>query len=60
MPYIPQSVPSDSQILLGFLSIALFLFVMWMFFNWMERYAEKKEKELEREVEEIDETGNLY
>ena len=56
MPYIPQTVPTDFQIIFGFLGIALLLLVIWFFSDWMKRYAEKKEKELE----ELEETGELY
>ncbi|WP_156961707.1 hypothetical protein [Thermococcus guaymasensis] len=56
MPYILQTVPTDSQILFGLLGIALLLLVIWFFSDWMKRYAEKKEKELE----ELEETGELY
>jgi len=60
MPYIPQTVPTDFQILFGFLGIALLLLAVWFFFDWMERYAEKKKQEIEKELEELEETGELY
>ena len=60
MPYIPQTVPTDFQIIFGFLGIALLLLVFWFFSDWMKRYAEKKEREIEKELEELDETGELY
>jgi Na+/melibiose symporter-like transporter len=60
MSYIPRTVPTDFQSLFGFLGIALLLLAVWFFFDWMERYAEKKEREIEKELEELDETGELY
>jgi len=60
MPYIPQTVPTDFQIIFGFLGIALLLLVFWFFSDWMKRYAEKKEREIEKELEELEETGELY
>ena len=60
MASFPRSIPTDSQLLLGILGLALLLFLNWMFFNWMEHYAEKKEKEIERELEELEETGEVY
>ncbi|ASJ13292.1 hypothetical protein [Thermococcus thioreducens] len=60
MPYIPQTVPTDFQIVFGFLGIALLLLATWFFFDWIERYAERKEREIEEELEELEETGEVY
>ncbi|WP_246454762.1 hypothetical protein [Thermococcus camini] len=60
MPYIPQTVPTDFQIVVGFLSVALLLLATWLFFDWMERYAEKKKREIAKELEELEETGEVY
>ncbi|WP_297092791.1 hypothetical protein [Thermococcus sp.] len=60
MSYIPHAVPTDFQIVFGFFGVALLLLVLWLFFDWMEKYAEKKKEEIERELEELDEAGELY
>ncbi|WP_246112262.1 hypothetical protein [Thermococcus aciditolerans] len=60
MPYIPRTVPTDFQVVFGFLAVALILLAAWLFFDWMERYAEKKEREIAKELEELEETGEVY
>ena len=60
MPYIPQTVPTDSQILFGLLGIAVLLLVAWFFFGWMQRYVEKKKREIKEELDELEETGDVY
>ena len=60
MPYIPQTVPKDSQILFGLLGIAVLLLVAWFFFGWMQRYVEKKKREIKEELDELEETGDVY
>ncbi|NJE02408.1 hypothetical protein [Thermococcus sp. JdF3] len=60
MPYIPRTVPADFQIVFGFLAIALPILAAWFFFDWMERYAERMEREIAKELEELEETGEVY
>ncbi|ASJ05335.1 MULTISPECIES: hypothetical protein [Thermococcus] len=60
MTYIPRTVPTDGQILLGFLGLAILLLAGKFFFNWMEGYAEKKEREIAKELEEIEKRGEMY
>ncbi|WP_297438621.1 hypothetical protein [Thermococcus sp.] len=60
MLYIPRTVPTGFQILFGFLGIAMLFLTVLFFFDWMERYAEKKEREIEEELEELEDTGELY
>ena len=60
MPYIPQTVPTDSQILGVMISLFVMAVLFWAFFSYMEKYAEKKEKELEKELKELDEEGEVY
>lgn len=60
MPYIPQRVPSDFQILFGILGVVLLFLVFWLFSNWIKGYAEKKEKEIEEELKELEQTGELH
>ncbi|AEK73529.1 hypothetical protein GQS_08165 [Thermococcus sp. 4557] len=60
MAYIPRTVPTDFQVVFGFLAVALILLAAWLFFRWMKRYAERKEREIEKELEELEETGEVY
>ncbi|WP_258083636.1 hypothetical protein [Thermococcus thermotolerans] len=60
MSYIPRSIPTDFQIVFGFFAIALLLLAIWFFFDWMERYAEKRAREIEEELEELEEMGEVY
>ncbi|NJE29927.1 hypothetical protein E3E38_02530 [Thermococcus sp. 18S1] len=58
--YFPRAVPTDFQVVFGFLAVALILLAAWLFFDWMERYAEKKEREIAKELEKLEETGEVY
>ncbi|WP_457752333.1 hypothetical protein [Thermococcus sp.] len=60
MPYVPQSVPTDSQILWGMLGILAISIVGWFILDRMEKSIEKKEEELKEELEEEEETGEVY
>lgn len=60
MTYIPRTVPTDSQILFGLVGIAVLFLVAWFIFDWMTKYAERKKRELEEELEELEKTGELY
>ncbi len=60
MPYIPQKVPTDYQILATLLALGVFSIVMWFLSNWMKRYAERKEKEIEGELKELEDTGDVF
>jgi len=60
MPYVPQTVPTDSQILWGMVALVAFYAVAWVVLNRMEKSLEKKEEELKEELEEEEETGEVY
>ncbi|WP_281176052.1 hypothetical protein [Thermococcus celericrescens] len=42
------------------MAVALILLAAWFFFDWMERYAERMEREIAKELEELEETGEVY
>ncbi|NJE04029.1 3-dehydroquinate synthase [Thermococcus sp. MV11] len=56
----PRAVPTDFQIMVGFLSVALLLLAGKFFFEWLERYAERKEREIAKELEELEKAGEMY
>ncbi|WP_297522029.1 hypothetical protein [Thermococcus sp.] len=57
---VPQSGPTLIQLgeLIGGLLVMGIAF--HFLFDYMERYAERKEKEIEGELKEEEETGELY
>lgn len=60
MPYIPQSVLTDSQILSALLALGVFSVIMWFISNWTQRYAERKKREIEEELKGLEQTGELH
>ncbi len=60
MPYVPQTVPTDSQLLEVMVALFIMAVSFRAFFSYMERQLERKEKEIEEELEEEDETGEVY
>ena len=56
----PQAVPADRQIVGAFFGVLLMAILMWAFFTYLERYAERKERELEKELEELEQGGDVY
>jgi len=60
MPAVPHSVPTDRGIILGTLGLLVMALLYWAFSRWLRKYAERKEKELEEEVKELEEGGRVY
>jgi len=60
MPYVPQTVPTDHALILTMTSLTAFYVLMRVLINRMEHYFDKKEKELEEEIEAEEETGDVY
>ena len=59
-----MAVPQSGPTLLQLAELVGALLAMWIvshfFFSYMERYAERKEKEIEEELKEEEDTGDLY
>ncbi|AMQ18559.1 hypothetical protein [Thermococcus peptonophilus] len=60
MPAVPQSVPTDRGIILGTLGLIIMAVLYWALSRWMDKYAERKERELEEEMKELEDEGKVY
>lgn len=60
MSYIPQRVLTDSQIFSALLALGVFSIVMWFISNWTQKYVERKKREIEEELKELEQTGELH
>ncbi|NJF25696.1 hypothetical protein [Thermococcus sp. Bubb.Bath] len=60
LPSPDQPAPTDKGILLAVLGLAALAVFFWALSKWMEGYAERKEKELQEEVKELEDEGKVY
>ncbi|MBP1911419.1 hypothetical protein [Thermococcus stetteri] len=60
MPSVPQSVPTEGGIILGTLGLLAIAVFYWALSLWLKRYAERKERELQEEVRELENEGKVY